>query len=489
MSKPPFDMDNEEFKRYGMEVFDRLVTFFSHPESYRVVPLARPGELKEHLPSSPPRKPESMDRILKDIDEMIVPRLTHWNHPGFMAYFAISSSKPAILAELLSAGYNVNGMLWKTSPAATELEEVVLDWLRQALGLPDVFIGAIHDTASTSSLIALVAAREFLNQGIRERGLAGRTDLPPLIVYTSEQAHSSIERAAIIAGIGQSQVRKIPTDALFRIDPGALEVAIQNDIRDGFQPCCVVATVGTTSFTSVDPVKKISEICKRYGVWLHVDAAYGGIASIVPEMRWVLDGCFEAHSIVVNPHKWFFVPIDCSVLYCRRIDILKQAFSLVPEYLRTKEQDVTNFMDYGVALGRRFRALKLWMVFRYFGVEGIIERLRYHLALAQTFRSWVEREPDFELVAPTTFSVVCFRFCPPELLEKGNGEVTLNLLNMSLLEKVNESGKVFLSHTKAGNNVVLRLAIGNLQTTEDHVREAWNLVKDIAREIAAQKVV
>lgn len=472
-----FDMDNEEFKRYGLDVLERLVAFFEHPEAYRVVPAVKPGELKCRLPSTPPMEAESMDRILKDFDELIVPGLTHWNHPGFMAYFAITSSKPAILAELLSAGYNVNEMLWKTAPAATELEEVVLDWLRQSLGLPGGFVGAIHDTASTSSLIALVAAREALQKGIRERGLAGRADLPALVLYASEHAHSSIERAAIIAGLGQHNVRKIPADDRFRMDAHMLEIAIEEDIRAGRLPCCVVATVGTTSFTSIDPVEQIADVCRRYGVWLHVDAAYGGIAAIVPEMRWVLKGCDGVDSIVVNPHKWLFVPIDCSVLYCRRIDTLKQAFSLVPEYLRTAEQDVTNFMDYGVALGRRFRALKLWMVFRYFGVSGIIERLRYHLKLAQMVRSWIEQHPDFELMAPTDFSVVCFRFRPGRNAGEDSEQI-LNQLNMALLAQVNETGKVFLSHTKAGERVVLRLAIGNLQTTENHLRDAWHLLQE-----------
>lgn len=481
MNDKRFDMESDELRRYGAEVMDRIIAFLDHPERYRVVSDMKPGDLKKRLPATPPATPEKMDDILKDVETLIVPGLTHWNHPGFMAYFAISSSKPAILAELLSAGFNVNGMLWKTSPAATELEEVVLDWLRQAMGLPPGFVGAIHDTASTSSLIAVVAAREFLKREIREKGLAGRSDLPTLTLYASEHAHSSIERAAIIAGIGQMNVRKISTDSDFRMDPIELEKAIQSDIESGFLPCCVVATVGTTSITSIDPVGEIAKVCRRFGVWLHVDAAYGGIAAIVPEMRWVLEGCDGADSIVVNPHKWLFVPIDCSVLYCRRIDVLKHTFRLMPEYLRTQEVEVTNYVDFGIAMGRRFRALKLWMVFRYFGLSGIVERLRHHLALAQTFRSWVEKEKEFELMAPVPLSVVCFRYNPRPSGEGEMNDDTLNLLNMALLERTNESGEVYLSHTKLQEKVVLRLAIGNLQTTEAHLQRAWQLLRENAR--------
>jgi aromatic-L-amino-acid decarboxylase len=476
-TKEPFDMTNEEFTRYGDQILEWLAAYFDHPERFPVSGAILPGSIKKTLPSPAPSKPEPMAQIIKDFETLIVPGLTHWNHPSFMAYFAITSSRPAILGELLSAGINVNAMLWKASPAATELEEVVLGWLRRALDLPAGFQGTIHDTASTSSLVAMAAARESLQLQVREKGMTGR-DLKPLTIYTSEHAHSSIERAAIVLGIGQENVRKIAVDHEFRMDAGELRNMLQRDKRDGYIPCCIVATVGTTSTTSVDPVPEIARLSKEFGVWLHVDGAYGGIAGLVPEMRWVLDGCAEADSIVMNPHKWLFVPIDCSVLYCRRPEILRRAFTLVPEYLRTEEEQVTNYMDYGIALGRRFRALKLWMVFRYFGLEGIVDRLRYHISLAQKFQSWVRSHPSFEVMAPAPFSVVCFRFLPQHWQKRSEVMMELiNQLNLELLENVNRSGELFLSHTKLNGRVVLRLAIGNLRTAEEHVQKAWEVIR------------
>ncbi|HWP82626.1 MAG TPA: pyridoxal-dependent decarboxylase [Bacteroidota bacterium] len=473
------DMTSAEFTRIGNQLLEWLANYLDHSERFPVATKVEPGSIRKKLPLTPPLHSEPMENILLDFENIIVPGLTHWNHPSFMGYFSISSSKPAILGELLSAGLNVNGMLWKTSPAATELEEVVLGWLRQALGLPPAFHGTIHDTASTSSLVAMAAARESLRLGIREKGIAGR-DLRPLTVYTSEHAHSSIERAAMILGIGQENVRKIPVDDSFKMNPDELREALVNDKKAGNMPCCVVATVGTTSTTSIDPVNAIAEICEDFGVWLHVDAAYGGIAGMVPSMRWVLDGCEKADSIVVNPHKWLFVPIDCSVLYCRRPEVLRKTFMLVPEYLRTDDRDVTNFMDYGIALGRRFRALKLWLVFRYFGMEGIVERLQHHISLAQKLRSWIGSHPSFEIMAPSPFSVVCFRCVPQEW--RSRSEVMtepINQLNLRLLEAINESGELFLSHTKLNGRISLRLAVGNLQTTEQHVTAAWGVIQRI----------
>jgi aromatic-L-amino-acid decarboxylase len=475
------DVSSDEFRRYAHEFLDWVANYLEHPERYKVFPDLKPGEIKSKLPSSPPEQPESLDAVLADIDRIIAPGLTHWNHPGFMAYFGISSSKPAILGELVTAAFDTNAMLWKTGPAAVELEEVVLSWLRQLLGLPEDFYGLIHDTASVSSLVALAGAREALNLQIREEGMSGRNELPRLRIYTSEHAHSSIEKAAIVLGLGHKGVTKIEVDAEFRMRADRLREAIERDLHSGIQPCAVVATVGTTSTTSIDPVRAIAELCEQYGIWLHVDAAYAGNAALLPEMRWLVDGCDRADSLVFNPHKWLFVPIDCSVLYCRKPDILHRAFSLVPEYLRTDDHEVRNPMDYGISLGRRFRALKLWMVMRTFGVEGIRQRLRYHIALAQEFRSWVNAHPDFEVVAPTPLSVVCFRYRP-----RGSSytETEIDQLNEKLLDAVNKTGKVFLSHTKLHNRYVLRLAVGNLRTTEQHVRLAWELLQNHASIIA-----
>ncbi len=491
------DMDLEDLRKYGYQTIDWIVDYLANPDRYPVLAQVKPGQIREALPRSPPEDPEAMDSILKDLDRIIVPGITHWNHPAFFAYFSMTGSGPGILGELLSAAFNVNAMLWKTSPAATELEEVVLDWLRQMLGLPADFQGIIYDSASISSLHAMAAARESLaDLRVREEGLAGRPDVQRLRLYTSEQAHSSIEKGAILIGVGQRGVRKIPVDNEFRMDLAALRRAIEDDARSGWRPFCVVATVGTTSTTSIDPVPEIAEICNEKGLWLHVDAAYGGAAAIVPEMRHVLDGCERADSIVVNPHKWLFTPIDASAFYCRRPDILQRAFSLVPEYLRTSEgESVRNYMDYGIQLGRRFRALKLWMIFRYFGHKGLVDRIREHLRLAHQFASWIDGDPNFERLAPVPFSTVCFRVRPKDLvdlLEKSpraadEVERYLDSLNEALLEAVNATGQVFLSHTRLRDRFVIRLAIGNIRTKESHVSRAWTLLQDHAANLDRER--
>ena len=480
-------MDIESFRRDGHRLIDWIAEYLAHPERYPVLAQAEPGQVRRTLPEEPPEQPESLEAILQDVEKIIVPGLTHWNHPGFFGYFAITGSGPGILGELLSAAFNVNAMLWRTAPAATELEELVLDWLRQLLGLPPEFMGLINDTASVSSLCAIAAAREALGLRVREEGLAGRSDLPRLRLYTSEQAHSSIEKAAIVLGLGQAGVEKIVVDEEFRLRSEVLEAAIKEDLKAGWKPFCVVATVGTTSTTSVDPVPEIAEICEQYKLWLHVDAAYAGAAAILPEKRWALAGCERADSIVVNPHKWLFVPIDCSAFYCRHPSILKQAFSLVPEYLRTPEEDrVRNLMDYGIQLGRRFRALKLWMVLRAFGSEGLRQHLRAHIALAERFQGWIKASPNFELLAPASFSVVCFRGRPHGLSACPETEAYLSRLNESTLEAVNRTGEVFLSHTELNGRFALRLAIGNLRTTEAHVRRAWELLQEHSERLDAE---
>ena len=482
-------MDIESFRHDGHRLIDWIAEYLAHPERYPVLAQVEPGQVRRALPEEPPEKPEPLEAILQDVEKVIAPGLTHWNHPGFFAYFAISGSGPGILGELLSAAFNVNAMLWRTAPAATELEELVLDWLRKLLGLPPEFMGLINDTASVSSLCAIAAAREALGLRIREEGMAGRSDLPRLRFYTSEQAHSSIEKAAIVLGLGQAGVRKIAVDAQFRLRSHDLEAAIKEDLKASWKPFCVAATVGTTSTTSVDPVPEIADICERYKLWLHVDAAYAGAAAILPEKRSALAGCERADSIVVNPHKWLFVPIDCSAFYCRHPNILRQAFSLVPEYLRTSEDDrVRNLMDYGIQLGRRFRALKLWFMLRYFGAEGMAARIREHARLAQLLAEWIDAEPGWQRLAPVPFSTVCFRHLPAALAAEENEPDVARVLdahNEAILAEVNRSGRIYLSHTKLADRYTIRVTLGNLRASEDHLRQCWALLQQAARAVEA----
>lgn len=438
-----------------------MADYLDHPERYPVLPRMRPGELVDALPRCGPEHGEAMSTILEDFRRKIVPAATHWNHPGFMAYFATSASGPGILGEMLAATLNMNGMLWKTSPAVVELEQVTLDWLRRWMGLPDGLFGIIYDTASTSSMHAIAAAREMAAPEVRTEG-----DGAGLVLYTSEQSHSSIEKGAIAIGVGQKNVRKIPVDAQFRMRPDALWDAVERDRANSLRPFCIVATVGTTSTTSIDPVDAIADVAERYGVWLHVDAAYAGSAAIAPEFHHILKGCERADSLVTNPHKWLFTPVDLSILYTRRPDILRRAFSLIPEYLRTAEDPrAVNYMDYGVPLGRRFRALKLWFVLRYYGREGIAGIIRKQIDWAQELAGQIDNDERFERTAPTPFSTVCFRI-------KGADQE-----NQALLERVNASGEVFLSHTVLNGRYCLRLAIGNMGTSRDHVQRAWELIK------------
>jgi aromatic-L-amino-acid decarboxylase len=477
------DMPPAEFRRFAHQFADWVADYFEKIEQHPVLPNVSPGDLRAQLPASPPLSGEPMENVLADVDRLIMPAMTHWNHPNFFAYFAITGSGPGILGDLLSTAFNINAMLWKTCPAATELEQVTLAWLRQMLGLPNQFWGIVYDTASISSMHAIAAAREQLTDlQIREEGLAGRVEVPRLRLYASEHAHSSIDKAAITLGLGTAGVRKIAVDENFRMRPDALARAIAEDQRTGWRPFCVVATVGTTSTTSIDPVPEIAEVCEYKNLWLHVDAAYGGAAAVAPEMRHVLEGCERADSIVMNPHKWLFVPFDFSAFYTRKPEVLRRAFSLVPEYLRTaQDSQVENMMDYGIQLGRRFRALKLWFVLRYFGREGIAARIREHIRLAQQFAGWVKAHPDFERMAPTPFSTVCFRAHPAEL----DDEEALNHLNKQLLEAANATREIFLSHTKLDGRYVLRLAIGNLRTEERHVRRAWEILVTQAARLAA----
>ncbi|MDQ6932406.1 MAG: pyridoxal-dependent decarboxylase [Candidatus Eremiobacteraeota bacterium] len=456
--------------------------YYDDSRKYRVLSSARPGEIAAALPDTAPVQGESFEQIFSDFEQIIVPGITHWNHPRFFAYFSISAAPVTVLAEALAATLDVNAMLWRTSPAATELEEVVLAWLRSMLGISEDFAGIVYDTASIGGFTALAAAREALDLDIRDVGMTGR-ELPALRVYITEHTHSHIEKAAIALGVGRSNVVRIPVDDAFRMRPDALQEQIEGDRARAMHPMCIVATVGTTSTTSTDPVDAIAAIAQKHAIWLHVDAAYAGIAAILPEQRHLLAGVDAADSLVVNPHKWLFVPIDLSVLYVRRQEIVKRAFALRADYLTTPEADVRNYMDYGLQLGRRFRALKLWFLLRSYGVRGLQRKLRRHIALAQEFAQWIRLEDEWDVVAPHPLSVVCFRFVP----RGSNSPQKLDTLNERVLDAVNASGEIFLSMTKVSGRTALRLAIGNERTNRADVQLAWDVLRRHAREIRSHE--
>jgi aromatic-L-amino-acid decarboxylase len=476
MSMPRNEMPPEELREYGRAVADWVAEFLASVEERPVLARVRPGEVKDALPGSPPASGETMDAILADFERIIVPGLTHWNHPGFRAWFASTGSGPGILAETLCAALNNNAMVWRSGPAATELEGLVCDWLRQMTGLPGGFEGHIEDTASLSSITALAAARHRATGGaVREKGLGA---CPPMRVYCSAESHMSIDRAAILLGLGQEGCRKIEVDEAYRMRPDALERAIAEDRAAGILPMAIVATVGTTSTTSIDPVGAIAQISRREGIWLHVDAAYGGSMAVSPRHRDVLDGAGEADSIVINPHKWLFVPMDCSVLFCRDMPSIRETLSLVPPYLMTPEnRTARQLMDYGPALGRRFRALKLWFAFRWFGHDGLAALIDQHVDLAQEFAGWVEAEPAWEVVAPHPMSVVLFRHCPP-------GVEDLQALNERIMHGVNDRGRSMISQTvvnRPGGGIwALRCAVGNSRTERRHLEQLWKDLREVA---------
>ena len=466
------ELTPDQFRQAAYAHADWIAHYFETIRDQPVLPPTRPGEFAASLPPSAPEHGESLEQIFGDFQQQVFPALTLWNHPRFFAYFSVSSTPPSILADFLASAVNVNAMLWKASPAATELEQVTLSWIRQWLGLDDSLFGIIYDTASLAVMQAIGAAREYVDPECRTQGMRGG-----LTVYVSEQTHFSAEKAAITLGFGQQNVRKIPVDEQFRLRADLLEQSITQDLAAGLRPCCVVASVGSTSTSAIDPIPEIAAITRRHHVWLHVDAAYGGSAAVLPEMRHIFDGVDQADSLVFNPHKWLYVSIDCSVLYTRRADILRRASSLTAEYIRSPEDDqVVNFNEYGVQLGRRFRALKLWYVLRYYGRAGISALLRESIRLAQLFKSLVESNQDFELAAPVPFSLVCFRHRSD------------NSTNQRLLAAINASGNAFLSHTVLHGQFVLRCAIGNFQTTETDIRETWRLICETAARVAAPEL-
>jgi aromatic-L-amino-acid decarboxylase len=464
------DMPDDEFRRYGYQIVDWIADYFQHIETFPVLSQVEPGWLTENLPSSPPERGEDFGSVIGDVDRLILPAVTHWNHPNFHGLFSTSTSSVGVFGEMLAAAFDQKAMLWRTSPASTELEDVTLDWLRQMLGLPDGFEGIIYDTASVSTMHAIAAARERASLNIRDLGMSGRDDVPLMRVYASEHVHSSIDKCVITLGLGLRSLRKIECNERFEMIPEQLAAAIDEDLAAGYLPTCVIPTVGTTSTSSVDPVDAIADICEKHGLWLHVDAAYAGPTAIIPEMRSLFKGWERADSIVVNPHKWLFTPFDLSVLYCKDLASLKQAFSLVAEYLKTSEQ-VKNGMNYGIQLGRRFRALKLWFVIRYFGVEGLQARLREHCRLARLFASWVEESADWEMMAPVPFALVCFRATP-------GGVTDLDTLNETLMNSINASGDAYLSHTKLNDKFTLRLSVGSIRVEERHIEKVWHLLNE-----------
>ena len=468
-------MSPEEFRAWGHASVDWIARYLHEVERYPVLSRVRPGELREGLPPHPPEAGQEFGGIFADFESQIVPAITHWNHPSFHGYFAVTGSGPGILGELLTAALNVNAMVWRSSPAGTELEQHVLDWLRELVGLPAGFTGVIQDTASVGTLTALCAARHRAYPTSRADGLWG---LPRGRVYASAEAHSSVEKAIIALGLGREGLVRIPTDAEYRMRPDALAAAVEEDVARGIEPVAVVATVGTTSTSSADPVGAIADVTERHGVWLHVDAAYAGASAIVPELRTHFHGWERAESVVFNPHKWLFTPMDCSVLLTREPAVVRDSLSLTPEYLRTSEDPVaTNLMDQGIALGRRFRSLKLWFVLRYFGAEGVRSRIREHVRLARAFADWVDTEPGWERVAPVPFSTVAFRYAFG--LEGAGADAA----NLAIMEAVNASGEAFLSHTRLREGICLRLSIGNLRTEERHLARTWRLLRDVAERL------
>ncbi len=461
----PRGVESDVFRDAARRASEWVADYRARVADYPVLPAVSPGEIAARLPAAPPEAPESIRDILADLDRVIVPGVTHWNHPGFFAYFSSSSSLPGTLAEFVTAGLGVQAMLWRTSPAATELEERMISWLAQLVGLPRGLRGVILDTASTGSFTALVAAREALGIDVREQGLAGRADLPRLTAYISEHAHSSLHKAAIAAGIGTANMRLIPCDSEYRMRVDELARRIDEDRRAGCLAVMVCATIGTTSSTSVDPVAPIATVCEEAGVWLHVDAAHAGMAAMLPELAEHFTGWERADSIVINPHKWMFSPMDCSVLFFRRPEIVRRSLAITPEFLRGDDTG-TNLMDYGLALGRRFRALKLWFIMRYYGTTGLKKRLRDHIAWAREFAEAIAGDTRFTLAAPVPFSTVCFRAVPPSGADGSEW-------NRRLLKSVNGRGRVFLSHTELDGEYTLRLSVGSVHCTADWVRLAF----------------
>jgi aromatic-L-amino-acid/L-tryptophan decarboxylase len=487
------DTSPEEFRRQLHELADWIADFRQNIGSLRVAPNDKPGATLATLPAGAPEEREPFDKILEDVNQLIVPGMLHWSHPMFFGYFGWTTTAPGILGEIITAPLNVNAMTWRTCPAATELETLVIDWIRQWMHLPPEFGGVVYDTASVGVMHALAVAREEATPSVRKRGLIG-AGAPVFRIYASEQAHSSAEKAAIALGLGEENVRRVATDAGFRMDVGVLREIVARDLREKFKPLVVIATVGTTSTASIDPISEVARICREHKMWLHIDGAYGAGFAILPENKSLTEGWSEADSIVVNPHKSLFVPLDFSVLYVRDLERLRHVFTLVPEYLRGDTVEAQkNYMDYGIQLGRRFRALKAWVIFRSLGREGMASRLREHVRLAKLFADWIKSDNRFELTASVSMGVVCFRWVG----SAGYAERTsqrdvptsdeLDQLNSEIVERINASGRAYLTQTKLRGRTVMRIGLGNVLTTEEHVSRGWELIREAADELNREK--
>jgi aromatic-L-amino-acid decarboxylase len=475
-----YHMTPEQFRSEGKKMIDWIADYYENIEKYPVLSQVKPGEIKEKLPENPPQKGESFDEIMQDVNEKIMPGITHWQSPDFFAYFPANTSFPSILGDLASSGLGVQGMIWATSPAATELETRVLDWLAEMMDMPGKFRstsaggGVIQDTASTSALTAVIAARERVTKfesnktGVRQN----------LVAYVSTQTHTSLEKAIKMAGIGKDNLRAIEVDEKFAMQPDLLEKQIQQDKQNGLQPFFVCATIGTTSSNAMDPVREIGEICRRENCWLHVDAAMSGTAMLCPEFRYLNNGVEFADSYCFNPHKWMFTNFDCDVFWVANRNELIHTFSILPEYLKNKATEsgaVFDYRDWHVQLGRRFRSLKLWFVIRHYGVEGLQHHIRKHVEIAQKFASWIQNSDDFELVVEPPLNLVCFR-------HKAGDDFNLRLMN-----EINEQGRIFFTHTKLNNQIVLRMSIGQTNTEEKHVEKAWKIIVDTAKKLTSQR--
>ncbi|MBA4322200.1 MAG: aspartate aminotransferase family protein [Odoribacter sp.] len=470
-------MTPDEFRKHAHELVEWMAGYMEKVEDYPVKSSAKPGKIFSLLPDNPPLEPESFGSFLKDFEEIIMPGITHWQSPNFFAYFPANASPPSILAEMLTSTLAVQCMIWETSPAAAELEEKVMNWLRDSIGLPVSFEGVIQDTASTATLAAIITAREKITGfSINNRGFK---DSPVLRIYCSEQTHSSVEKAVKIAGFGKKNLVKIEVNEDFSMDPDKLRKAIGEDIVQGFVPCCVVATLGTTGTTAIDPLKAIGEICAENGIWLHVDAALAGTALLLPEFQWMLEGKEYIDSFVFNPHKWMFTNFDCTAFFIRDAGSLIKTFEILPEYLKTRTRGkVNDYRDWGVPLGRRFRALKLWCVIRCYGIAGIQEMIRLHIRIAKNLSGLISLETDFEIMAPVVLNTVCFRYIPA-----GRDEAQINRINEKLNHVLNDSGKLYLTHTLLKNKYTLRMVTAQTNVTPEHIDKAWDLIITTARSL------
>ncbi|HEY5690269.1 MAG TPA: pyridoxal-dependent decarboxylase [Cyclobacteriaceae bacterium] len=471
-------MNSTEFREAGHQLVDWMANYMDNVSTYPVKPDIEPGSVKNQLPKQAPSHSDSFDSIFSDFDKIILPGMTHWQHPQFFAYFPSGTSGPSVLAEMLASSMGAQCMIWLTSPAAEELEERMMEWVRDMLGLPTDFVGVIQDSSSSSTLVSLLTAREYHSKyQINQQGYDNDKRFR---IYTSAQAHSSVDKGVKIAGFGINNLIKIDVDESFALIPEALERQIKQDLENGLAPLCVVSTIGTTSSTAIDPIGAIGKICKRYNLWHHIDASYAGAALLLPEMRWMNEGVELADSFVFNPHKWMLTNFDCSAYFVRDKKALIDTFSIMPEYLKTPADHlVNNYRDWSIPLGRRFRALKLWFVIRSYGVEGLQSIIREHIRIGQWLKGEIDKDPNFELLAPVPLNLACFRYIPEGVTD----ESQLNAINAQLLEKLNQSGQILLTQTRLNEKYAIRFVSGNSNTTMGAVSDGWNKIKEYAKKI------